>query len=132
MKRRTVPSSPTSRLMGMGMGGWKAIRAWRTQFATTRPATPPRMPRIMVSVRSWRIRVHRRAPMASRRAISFFRSEARARRKPARLVQATSRTSPTTVRRRAATALRGPSTMGWMATSEVARRLKLRPFQASG
>ena len=67
-----------------------------SQIASPVPAPPASRPSSVVSVSSRRTRDPRDAPRARRTAISLRRSSARASRKLARLVQASSSTSPTT------------------------------------
>ena len=67
-----------------------------SQTASAAPAPPASRPSSVVSVSSRRTRDPREEPSARRTAISLRRSRARASRKLARLVQASSSTSPTT------------------------------------
>ena len=132
VKARTCPSSSTTKSTGTGIGGWNDRARRSAHWATTHPARPPSPASSRVSTSSCRTRRPRPAPRARRRAISLRRSSARARRKDARLVQAISRTIPTTASIKPATGVRKRSTMGWSATSLEGRADMIRSSFDSG
>ena len=112
---REKPRTRQSRLRfsstGTGRGGRRAIARSVAQAARTTPPRPATSESRTLSVRSWRRSRPRLAPRASRTAVSRRRAVARASRRPATLVQAMSRTSPTTARsrpRKVTTAPRAP------------------------
>ena len=93
---RTRPSRRRSSVTGIGSGRSTVASRWSSQTASPVPAPPASRPSSVVSVRSRRTRDPRDAPRARRTAISLRRSRARASRKLARLVHASSSTSATT------------------------------------
>ena len=94
------PSTRESKLAStaseMPNGFSKPERNWTVHLATTKPATPPMMANNRLSVSNWRMRRPCPAPNASRTAISFWRFDACASRRFARLKHAISKTNPTT------------------------------------
>ena len=93
---RTRPSRRRSSVTGTGSG--RSTAASRPSSQTVRPMPAPPASRLssVVSVRTRRTSDPREAPRGTRTATSLRRWRARASRKPARLVQASSSTSPTT------------------------------------
>ena len=129
----TRGSSVRSSVTGIGSGRSACANRWRSARARRTPPTPPSSASRMLSVRSCRISTRRRAPRASRTAISRRRARAWASRKLARLAQAISRTRPTTASRSPAAETMMPSMDGltWMSLTGVTTT-RVLPGHSSG
>ncbi len=77
------------------LGIWIPCRNRMPRYPNPKPSTPPRSDSARLSIRSWRIRRARPAPMANRIAISRERDRDRASIRLATLAHAISSTSPT-------------------------------------
>ena len=116
-KARIRASTPTSRLIGSGIGSL-AVRRRRSDSADNPiPTAPPISESSSDSASSWRTSAPRPAPIARRMAISRSRSRACASRKDARFAHATMSTSATTIMSAAAAGTIALSMSGLTATS---------------
>ncbi len=95
VKPSTVQSGVLESESGVCPEGRKPISARSMSTARPTPRTPPAVASSRLSISSWRMRLPRPAPNASRTAISFCRAEARAISRFARFEQAISSTRPT-------------------------------------
>jgi hypothetical protein len=100
--RRVRPRANQATLASMVMAGKGRVPGGRTRLrmriaamAARRPKMPPPAQSATLSMRSWRTRRWRVAPMAVRMAISLWRAAARASRRLAMLAQAMRRTKRT-------------------------------------
>ena len=91
--------------------------------ARSKPNPAPNTASKTLSVRNWRVTRERLAPSASRSAISFCRTAARASSRFATLAQAMRRTNPTAPSKMRSAGLMSPTTSSWSGTTTAPIRV---------